>query len=81
MATTEAITTGIMFLSTCPGYCTAIHDKLVPHFAVPYAAPIAVGARKRIRIKTAVHEQGARCTSRCHASFGVGRLTAKEHRQ
>jgi hypothetical protein len=41
MATTDAMTTGIMFFRTCPGYCTAMHAKLVPHLAVPYAAPIA----------------------------------------
>ena len=48
---TEAITIGIMFLSTVPGYCTAMQARPVPHFAVPYAAPMAevkrVGGERR----------------------------------
>lgn len=43
---TDAITIGIMFFSTVLGYCTAMQASPVPHFAVPYAAPMAAQVKK-----------------------------------
>ena len=44
LALTEAMTTGMMFLSTCDGYITAMLARPVPHLAVPYAAPMAAAS-------------------------------------
>jgi hypothetical protein len=60
MATTEAMTTGMMFLSTCPGYCTAMQDKLVPHLAVPYAAPMAAHFRSSAAMSAHISQKDQR---------------------
>jgi hypothetical protein len=48
MPRTPAITTGMMFLITRPGFITPIEEIPTPLFAVPYAAPILANTKAEV---------------------------------